>query len=97
MEDADNQLNILILDACRDNPLARQWRASQRGLAVIQAARGSLIAYATAPGTLASDGDGRNGLYTSYLLRQLSCCVSILSDNRWNVTRDRALSCCRQA
>jgi uncharacterized caspase-like protein len=53
MEDADNQLNILILDACRDNPFARQWRSSPRGLAVMQAARGSFIAYATAPGAVA--------------------------------------------
>src|SRR5262245_43063812 len=72
LEDADNQLNILILDACRDNPFARQWRSSQRGLAVMQAARGSLIAYATAPGAVASDGDGRNGLYTAYLLQHMT-------------------------
>src|SRR5262245_4719807 len=72
MEDADNQLNILILDACRDNPFARQWRSSQRGLAVMQAARGSLIAYATAPGAVARDGDGRNGFYTSYLLQYIT-------------------------
>ena len=72
LEDADNQLNILILDACRDNPFARQWRSSQRGLAALQAARGSLIAYATAPGAIASDGDGRNGLYTMYLLQHMT-------------------------
>ena len=72
LEDADNQLNILILDACRDNPFARQWRSSQRGLAMIQAVRGSLIAYATAPGAVASDGEERNGLYTSYLLQHLT-------------------------
>src|SRR4029453_16479573 len=72
MEDADNQLNIIILDACRDNPFARQWRSGQRGRAGIQAGRGSLIAYATAPGAVASDGDGRNGLYTSYLLQHLT-------------------------
>lgn len=72
MEDAENQLNIIILDACRDNPLARQWRSSQRGLATVQAARGSLIAFATAPGGTANDGDGRNGLYTSKLLQHLT-------------------------
>jgi uncharacterized caspase-like protein len=71
MEDAENQLNILILDACRDNPWARQWRWSQRGLAMVQAAHGSLIAFATAPGGIANDGDGRNGLYTSELLQHL--------------------------
>ena len=72
MEDAENQLNIIILDACRDNPWARQWRSSQRGLAMVQAAHGSLIAFATAPGGTANDGDGRNGLYTSQLLQHLT-------------------------
>lgn len=72
MEDANNQLNLLILDACRDNPFARQWRSQTRGLAVTQAARGSLVAYATAPGSVAMDGTGRNGLYTAALLRHLS-------------------------
>jgi uncharacterized caspase-like protein len=71
MEDADNQLNIVILDACRHNPYARQWRSSQRGLAPVQAARGALIAYATAPGSTAADGGGRNGFYTSYLLQYM--------------------------
>jgi uncharacterized caspase-like protein len=72
MEDAENHLNIIILDACRDNPWARQWRSSQRGLAMVQAAQGSLIAFATAPGGTANDGDGRNGLYTSELLQHLT-------------------------
>ena len=72
MEDANNQLNIVILDACRDNPYARQWRSSQRGLAGIQAAYGTLIAYATAPGAVAIDGSGRNGLYTSHVLQHLT-------------------------
>jgi uncharacterized caspase-like protein len=72
MEDAGNQLNIIILDACRDNPYARQWRSDQRGLAMLQGAHGSLIAYATAPGTVASDGSGRNGVYTEHLLKHLS-------------------------
>ena len=72
MEDADNQLHILILDACRDNPYSRSWRSSQRGLAVVQATRGSLIAFATAPGGIANDGRGHNGLYTSQLLQHLT-------------------------
>jgi uncharacterized caspase-like protein len=71
MEDAANQFNIVILDACRDNPYARQWRSVQRGLATMQAGRGSLIAYATAPGSAAIDGSGRNGIYTSSLLKYL--------------------------
>jgi uncharacterized caspase-like protein len=75
MDDANNQLNIVILDACRDDPYARQWRSSQpsqRGLATVQAARGTLIAYATAPGAVATDGSGRNGLYTSHVLQHLA-------------------------
>jgi uncharacterized caspase-like protein len=71
MEDANNQLNIIILDACRDNPFARSWRSIQRGLAPTQAAPGTLIAYATAPGKVANDGGGRNGVYTAHLLRYL--------------------------
>ena len=80
MEDAANGFNILILDACRDNPFARQWRSSQRGLAVTQAVAGSLIAYATAPGAVAVDGSGRNGLYTTYVLRSRpsSCLINLL-------------------
>jgi hypothetical protein len=72
MEDAGNEVNMIILDACRDNPYARQWRSSQRGLAVVQAISGSLIAFATQPGGVAADGEGRNGLYTTQLLRAMT-------------------------
>jgi uncharacterized caspase-like protein len=72
MESADNELNLVILDACRDNPFGRRWRLLQRGLAVIQSARGTLIAYATAPGGVALDGKGRNGVYTKHLLRYIT-------------------------
>ena len=71
MEEADNGINIIILDACRNNPFARSLRSSQRGLAVTQAITGSLIAYATAPGSVAADGAGRNGVYTSHLLQNM--------------------------
>ena len=71
MEDAANDINIVILDACRNTPFARSVRALQRGLAVPQAITGSLIAYATAPGSVAADGAGRNGVYTSHLLRNM--------------------------
>lgn len=74
MEDAGNGLNIVILDACRDNPFARSFRSAQSGLARMDAPRGTLIAYATAPGSVAADGaDGeRNGVYTKHLLRHLA-------------------------
>ncbi|HZG54415.1 MAG TPA: caspase family protein [Pyrinomonadaceae bacterium] len=71
MESAGNELNIVVLDACRSNPFARSWRSSESGLAQINAPEGTLIAYATSPGKVASDGGGRNGLYTAQLLRYL--------------------------
>jgi tetratricopeptide (TPR) repeat protein len=71
MQDARNQLNIVILDACRNNPFARKFRSTNNGLASINAPSGTLIAYATAPGSVASDGDGRNGLYTQELLKAM--------------------------
>jgi len=72
MEDAGNGLNIVILDACRNNPFARSFRSAEQGLAKMDAPTGSLIAYATAPGKVASDGEGKNGLYTQYLLRNIA-------------------------
>lgn len=71
MEAARNDVNIVILDACRDNPLARSWRSTQRGLAPINTATGVYIAYATAPGKVAADGDGQNGTFTAALLRHI--------------------------
>jgi formylglycine-generating enzyme required for sulfatase activity len=71
MENAGCRVNIVILDACRNNPFARSWRASSEGLAQMDAARGSLIAYATAPGKLAADGAGTNSHYTESLLRHM--------------------------
>ena len=68
---AANRVNIVILDACRNNPFERRFRGGGRGLAAIDAAGGTLIAYATAPGAVAADGDGKNGLYTSELLAAL--------------------------
>ena len=71
MEIAQNRMNILILDACRNNPFERSWRSAGSGLAFINAPSGTLIAYATAPGSVASDGTGSNGLYTEELLKQI--------------------------
>ncbi|MCF8199698.1 MAG: caspase family protein, partial [Sulfuritalea sp.] len=62
------RLSMVILDACRNNPFERRFRGGGRGLAQINAPAGTLIAYATAPGKVAADGEGRNGLYTSELL-----------------------------
>jgi len=68
MEAAKNRMNLVILDACRNNPFARSYRSESSGLASINAPSGTLIAYATAPGSVASDGNGANGLYTQELL-----------------------------
>ena len=71
MEDAENQLNIVILDACRNNPYARVFRSDQRGLARMDAPTGSLIAYSTAPGEVAADGPERNGIFTKFLIQHM--------------------------
>jgi formylglycine-generating enzyme required for sulfatase activity len=69
MQSAGNPLNIVILDACRDNPFKRSFRASQKGFVQMDAPLGTVIAYATSPGSVAADGKGRNGTYTEALLR----------------------------
>lgn len=71
MDHARNRLNIVILDACRDNPFARSFRSSAQGLASINAPSGTLVAYATAPGSVANDGPGANGLYTGELVKAM--------------------------
>ncbi len=71
MEEAGTRINVVILDACRNNPFARKFRSAARGLAQLEAAKGTLLAYATAPGEVAFDGEGRNGTYTKHLLASL--------------------------
>ena len=68
---AGNRMNIVVLDACRDNPFGAA--ASGKGLAPLDAPPGTFLAYATAPGNVAEDGsasDG-NGLYTRFLIKEL--------------------------
>ena len=72
LDDARARLSLVILDACRDNPFARRFRSTGRGLAQTDAPRGTVIAYATAPGDTAADGDGENGLYTAELLKAVT-------------------------
>jgi hypothetical protein len=73
METSGTKTNLIILDACRNNPFVKSWyRGSKKtGLAFMDAPTGSLIAYSTSPGSTASDGSGKNGLYTSYLLESM--------------------------
>ncbi len=68
MEAAGNGTNLVILDACRNNPFVRNFRSARQGLAQMDAPIGTLVAFATSPGSVAADGGGRNGLYTSHLL-----------------------------
>lgn len=72
MELAKTRMNILILDACRNNPFPSKFRSlNTKGLAEMNAGFGSFIAYATAPGAVASDGMEKNGLYTQELLKAM--------------------------
>jgi uncharacterized caspase-like protein/predicted Zn-dependent protease with MMP-like domain len=72
MEQAKSPANIVILDACRDNPFARRFRPANTGLAQMDAPIGTLLAYATAPGSVARDGGGENGVYTKHLVANLN-------------------------
>ena len=73
MSTAGKGVNILIVDACRDDPFGRSFRSSSRGLATMDAPRGTIIAYATSPGKVASDGDPRerNSPYTKHLVKAM--------------------------
>ena len=73
LEDSGCQMNIIVLDACRNNPFERSWNrgGGSRGLSVPTAPRGTVIAYATAPGDVALDGNGRNSPYTEAFLQTL--------------------------
>lgn len=71
MERARTKFNFVILDACRDNPFKDTFRVSASGLAQMSGPSGTLIAYATAPGSTAQDGFGRNGVYTGHILQNI--------------------------
>lgn len=72
MEVGKSAVNIVILDACRNNPFSRRFRSSATGLAEMIAPIGTLIAFATAPGSVAQDGAGENGVYTKHLLESIA-------------------------
>ncbi|HXF77958.1 MAG TPA: caspase family protein [Usitatibacter sp.] len=71
MDRARTRFNFIILDACRDNPFAASFKTSSAGLAQMSAPSGTMIAYATAPGSVAADGFGRNGIYTKNILQNI--------------------------
>ena len=71
LERAGNGLNMVILDACRNNPFQSGTRAARSGLARMDAPSGTLLAYSTAPGNVAVDGRGRNSPYTQALAKSM--------------------------
>ncbi len=77
---AANPMNIIILDACRDNPFGHLKGLEQKGLSQMDAPPSTILAYATSPGNVASDGDGSNGLYTGNLLRELKVGAAKVED-----------------
>ena len=72
MDEAKSHLNLVFLDACRNNPFLRSGRAVSRGLASMNAPTGTLLVFATNPDNVAQDGTGRNGTYTKHLLRYIT-------------------------
>jgi hypothetical protein len=92
MENSNTRMNIVILDACRNNPFPSLTRSlGDSGLGEMKRAKGSFVAYATAPGSVAADGNGRNGLYTQELLKALKkpglTIEQVFKEVRMNVLR----------
>jgi adenylate cyclase len=86
MANANNGLNIIILDACRDNPFTRTFRSATRGLAIVSSApSGTFISYSTSPGSVARDGKARNSPYTAALLQYMQAPELTISDVFVNV------------
>ena len=71
IEEGRARVGLVILDACRDNPYPGANRSSARGLARMSVPTGTIVAYATAPGSTAEDGTGTHGTYTAALARYL--------------------------
>ncbi|MEW2914715.1 caspase family protein [Leisingera sp. JC11] len=71
MASARNRTNIVILDACRNNPFKAVADLNESGLAEMKAPTGTFLAYATAPGDVALDGEGENSPFTEALAREI--------------------------
>ena len=74
---------VIVLDACRDNPFGASFRPAQKGLSQFDAPPGSLLAFSTAPGSVAADASGasgQSGLYAEHLVRELSVRATRLED-----------------
>lgn len=71
MASANKNVNILIVDACRNNNLAAKYKSKTVGLAAMEAPKGTIVAFSTSPGKVAEDGKSRNSPYTKYLLKEM--------------------------
>ena len=71
MEGAQNRLNLIVLDACRNNPFTSAYRSATRGLKLQSAPGGTMILYSTRPGKVSLDGDGKNSPFTRALTKQM--------------------------
>lgn len=92
MEQANNGVNLVILDACRDNPYKSYMKGSQNGLARMDSPTGSLIAYATSPGTVAyGTGKQRNSIYTKHLLTVLQSMPTLSVTDLFIQVRNRVM------
>ncbi len=88
MSTAKNSLNIVILDSCRDNPFSGNFRSTERGLSIVAAPNETMIIYSTAPGSVASDGSGRNGTFTKWFLEYLPIPGMEIAEMLRNVKRE---------
>ena len=90
----NSRVSIVFLDACRDNPLARNLAVASRstsvgrGLAQVDKAVGMMIAFATQPGNVALDGQGRNSPFTEALLEHIDSEGASINDVMINVRKD---------
>jgi uncharacterized caspase-like protein len=71
MESAQNRLNLIVLDACRNNPFTSAYRSATRGLKLQSAPGGTMVLYSTRPGKVSLDGDSRNSPFTLALTQQM--------------------------
>lgn len=90
LESAKNGVNIIVLDACRNNPYESFRGIAVSGLASLSGPTGSLIAFSTSPGNVAADGEGRNGIFTKHLLNAMSIPGATLEETFQRVRRDVA-------
>ncbi|MBS1681901.1 MAG: caspase family protein [Bacteroidetes bacterium] len=88
LNSSNSNLNIFLLDACRTNNFVSFTRDLAKGLASVEAPKGSIVVFATQPGTVASDGTGSNGLFTSKLLKYINEPDLDISDVLRKVKRD---------